>query len=463
MENLCKFVSVPAGTITPVEIYERLQGRKKFLLESTFPHEQKGKFSFIGADPYAEIISEGSKSIIKYSNGRIKRSEEHPLNFLKNVFPKIDVGLPFPFYGGAVGYISYDAIRQFVWIGGERVDEIGMPDVHFMLYKSVIVFEHERKTIHFITLNLENEPDNVLEERLTDLKRVLINLPKASRSETCAIDFQFTMTEREFKEKVEEIKHHIQEREVAQVVLSQRMKGKLTGSSFAFYLKLRDVNPSPYMFYIDFEKYQVLGASPESLVQTINDEVITNPIAGTRHRGKTEAEDAALEKELLSDKKELEEHLMLVDLSRSDLERVCEDNSIDMPTFMKIEKYQHVMHIVSELRGRLKNGFTSIDALIACLPAGTVSGMPKVRAMQIINELEEQKRGVYAGGVGYINCNFDINFALAIRSLVIKDGIAYLQAGAGIVQESDPTFEYNETLNKARSLMEVAKRVSVEG
>ncbi|WP_312854636.1 anthranilate synthase component I family protein [Pallidibacillus pasinlerensis] len=271
------------------------------------------------------------------------------------------------------------------------------------------------------------------------------------------------MTEQQFKEKVEIIKQHIENEEVAQVVLSQRMKGKLEGDSFTFYLKLREVNPSPYMFYIDFEDYQILGASPESLVQTKNDEVITNPIAGTRHRGMSVAEDKALEKELLTDKKELAEHDMLVELSRNDLERVCEASSIHSPTYMKIEKYQHVMHIVSEVRGKLKEDFTSIDALLACLPAGTVSGMPKIRAMQIINELEEQKRGVYAGGIGYINVNLDINFALAIRSLVIKDGLAYLQAGAGIVKESDPTFEYNETLNKARSIMEVAKQISVKG
>lgn len=463
MTKYYKLVTVKAGSLTPIDLFERLNGKKKFLLESTFLHEQKGKYSFIGADPYLEVISEGKETILRSVDGHVERLKQHPLNFLKSYFPKIEVNLPIPFYGGAIGYISYDTIHHFVSIGEAKVDEIKMPDVHFMLYKSVIVFDHEAKLISFITLNLDGEPEDVLEKRLAELQNVLTRKTVANRKETCYIDFQFTMTEQQFKEKVEIIKQHIENEEVAQVVLSQRMKGKLEGDSFTFYLKLREVNPSPYMFYIDFEDYQILGASPESLVQTKNDEVITNPIAGTRHRGMSVAEDKALEKELLTDKKELAEHDMLVELSRNDLERVCEASSIHSPTYMKIEKYQHVMHIVSEVRGKLKEDFTSIDALLACLPAGTVSGMPKNRAMQIINKLEEQKRGVYAGGIGYINVNLDINFALAIRSLVIKDDLAFLQAGAGIVKESDPTFEYNETLNKARSIMEIAKQISVKG
>lgn len=226
---------------------------------------------------------------------------------------------------------------------------------------------------------------------------------------------------------------------------------------FQFYRKLRNANPSPYMFYIDFDEYVLLGASPESLIKTIGSQVITNPIAGTRPRGNTQLEDSYYEKELLEDEKELAEHRMLVDLSRNDIGRVCEPGSITIPKYMVIEKYQHVMHIVSEVKGMMKPEFTGIDALKVCLPAGTVSGAPKIRAMQIINELEKQKRGVYAGAIGYINVNGNMDFALAIRTLVIKDGVAYLQAGAGIVHDSIPENEYIETLNKAKSLLEVNK------
>src|SRR5690606_4725596 len=228
---------------------------------------QKGKYSFIGADPYLEVISEGKETILRSVDGHVERLKQHPLNFLKNYFPKIEVNLTIPFYGGAIGYISYDTIHHFVSIGEAKVDEIKMPDVHFMLYKSVIVFDHEAKLISFITLNLDSEPEDVLEKRLAELQNVLTRKTVANRRETCYIDFQFTMTEQQFKEKVEIIKQHIENEEVAQVVLSQRMKGKFEGDSFTFYLKLREVNPSPYMFYIDFEDYQILGASPESLVQ----------------------------------------------------------------------------------------------------------------------------------------------------------------------------------------------------
>jgi anthranilate synthase component I len=461
MSKSYKVVVEKNETVTPVDVYERLQGKKKFLLESTFQHETKGTFSFIGTNPYLEMMGCGNETILQYPDGHIERIQENALSFLKKHFPKIEVNLPVPFYGGAVGYVSYDMIRQFEKIGHEQPDEIDMPDLHFMLYQSIIAFNHETNEIYFIAITFENEPEHVLDSRLEDLQSVLSTQSSYKKKDSCLIDFQLTMTEQAFKEKVEKAKHYIEKGDAFQVVLSQRMKGSLKGNPFAFYLKLREANPSPYMFYIDFEDYQLLGASPESLVQTINREIITNPIAGTRPRGKTKQEDEMLEKELLADEKEIAEHKMLVDLSRNDLGRVCEIGSIYMPKFMKIEKYQHVMHIVSEVKGRLRNDFTSIDALIACLPAGTVSGAPKIRAMQIINELEEQKRGVYAGGIGFINWNFDLNFALAIRTLVVKDGFAYLQAGAGIVYDSVPELEYKETINKARSLMEVAKGVPV--
>src|SRR5699024_8748461 len=235
----------------------------------------------------------------------------------------------------------------------------------------------------------------------------------------------------------------------------QRMIAEMNGDAFSFYRNLRVANPSPYMFYIDFGPYTIVGASPESLVQTTGDEVITNPIAGTRPRGKTTLEDEAISKDLLSDEKEIIEHEMLVELSKADLKNICDHTSIHVPIYKQIEKYEHVLHIVSEVHGVLKEKVSSLDALIACLPAGTVSGSPRERAMQIINTIEERKRGVYAGGIGYISFNHDINLAIAIRSLVIKDEKAYLQVGAGIVAPSIPEKEYEETLHKARSLTNI--------
>jgi anthranilate synthase component I len=370
----------------------------------------------------------------------------------------MEIDLPLPFFGGAVGYIGYDSIRQFEDIGNPLPDELDMPDVHFMIYKDVIVFDHTNNDIYLIAVNTDNQAENILDARIEKLKESLIIYENQIDIDFESIHFEPETTEESFKKKVNIAKEHIKQGDIFQVVLSQRMTAKIhehPSFPFSFYRSLRKANPSPYMFYIDFEDYLILGASPESLVQTTGKEIVTNPIAGTRPRGKTAAEDESLKNELLSDEKEIAEHRMLVDLSRNDIGRVCEINSITIPTYMKVEKYQHVMHIVSEVKGRLKENLTGIDALITCLPAGTVSGAPKIRAMQIINRLEEKKRGAYGGGIGYINFNHDLNIALTIRSLIIKNNIAHIQAGAGIVFDSVPENEYQETLNKARSLMEV--------
>ncbi|WP_404451052.1 anthranilate synthase component I [Virgibacillus necropolis] len=455
-----KFIKQNADTLTPIGIYSNLQGAKKFLLESSFPHEKKGKFSFIGVDPYQEFIGEGNHTIIlDHEKGTRETQESAALSVLKKMLPKLEIDLPLPFAGGAIGYIGYDAIRSYEQIGDDLSDNLEMPDVHLMLYKSIIAFDHSDESAYLIAMNPDQESENVLDARLADLKNALIATPNTATSDE-AMTFHPEMDKQQFMEKVTIAKKHIQQGDAFQIVLSQRMKANINGNPLSFYRKLRKANPSPYMFYIDFEAYQVLGASPESLIQTTGQQIVTNPIAGTRPRGKTEVEDVALTKDLLADEKEIAEHRMLVDLSRNDIGRVSEIDSITIPTYMKVEKYQHVMHIVSEVHGRLNASYSSIDALIACLPAGTVSGAPKIRAMQIINDLEESKRGVYGGGVGYINVNHDVNMALAIRSLVIKDNKAYLQTGAGIVHDSIPENEYNETLHKAKSLMEVSNHDS---
>jgi anthranilate synthase component 1 len=439
--------------LTPAGIYQRLPGKKRFLLESTIQHETKGKYSFIGSDPYMEIKGTGQTTVALYHKDQTEQEiNENPLNYLKQVMPKNQGLPPLPFYGGAIGYVGYDAIREFEDIGDELPDDIQMPEVHLMLYKTVIVVDHSNQVIYLVATNPENESEEVLDERLEQLLKILESELVEMEGELENLSFEPEVSEEEFKNKVNLAKKHIEDGEVLQVVLSQRMVANMQGDPFLYYQKLRKANPSPYMFYIDFEDYFVLGSSPESLIQTSGETVISNPIAGTRPRGKTKAEDEALMKDLLQDKKEIAEHQMLVDLSRFDLSTVCEKGSITLPTFMEVEKYEHVMHIVSEVQGKLRKGASSIDALTACLPAGTVSGAPKVRAMQIINELEEKKRGAYGGGIGFINFHHDMNMALAIRSLIIKDGKAYLQAGAGIVEDSSPQKEFEETLHKSQSL-----------
>ncbi len=444
-----------ADTLTPIGIFSNLQGEKKFLLESSYFHEKKGKFSFIGADPYEEMTGTQTETkIINYETQREKTLPEPALSVLKDHFPKQETDLPFPFIGGGIGYIGYDGIRAFEKIGADLPDDLGMPDVHLMFYKNVIIFDHSNESVYLLAMNPDQDPEHTLDERLAKLKKVLKPAPAPEPVSETAIRFQPEADKETFIENVKLAKEHIASGEVRQVVLSQRMQAEMEGSPFSFYRKLRRANPSPYMFYMDFSDYIVLGASPESLVQTTGETVITNPIAGTKPRGSTVVEDDANSRELLADKKEISEHDMLVDLSKFDLSRVCNKDSITTPVYKQIEKYEHVMHMVSEVRGKLKADFTSVDALIACLPAGTVSGAPKLRAMQIINNLEEKKRSVYGGGIGYIGFNHDLNMALTIRSLVIKEGTAYLQAGAGIVADSIPENEYNETLHKARSLIE---------
>lgn len=444
-----------ADVFTPIGIYQRISGEKKFLLESTLPHEVKGKYSFIGTDPYEELIGRDGKTIIRHlDTGLAEELEEDVLSVLKKRLPKMEIGLPLPFTGGAVGFIGYDEIRQFEKIGDDVEDDLHMPDVHLMLFENIFVFDHKEETVHLVAVNRGDASNAELDERISRLEAMLAQ-PVQHTEPLNSSPFEPEISEAVFKERVEKAKQYIHQGDIFQVVLSQRMKASFNGDPFHFYRKLRRVNPSPYMFYIDFNDYVVLGASPESLLQTKGAEIITNPIAGTRPRGKTPEQDAQLIEELLSDEKEIAEHKMLIDLGRNDLGRVCEIGSVKVPTYMSIEKYKHVMHIVSEVSGTLRQDCSSMDALISCLPAGTVSGAPKIRAMQIISELEGKRRGVYAGGIGYIGFNHDLNIALAIRSLVVKEGTAYLQAGAGIVFDSVPVKEYQETLHKARSLMEV--------
>ncbi|WP_017471122.1 anthranilate synthase component I [Amphibacillus jilinensis] len=445
-------------TLTPIAVFNRLQGKRKFILESSSGHGEKGRYSFIGVNPFKEIIASQQRVEINTDQGA-HTEQGDPLEIVKKHVPHVDLNLPFAFYGGAIGYIGYDSIRQYEDIGERLDDEIEMPDLHLMFYQEVVIFDHKQQSVTVVAVDMtQTRTKQDLNAKLDQLTEQLLTNQVKQGNEKFALTFTPSIDERTFIEMVETAKRHIIDGDVFQVVLSQRMKASFTVDPFTFYRRLRLANPSPYMFYIDFENYIVLGASPESLIKIKGDEVVTNPIAGTRPRGRTESEDLALAEQLLADQKERAEHKMLVDLSRNDLGKVCQVHTIEVAKYMEIERYQHVMHIVSEVTGKLEKNMTGLDALIATLPAGTVSGAPKIRAMQIINALESKKRGVYAGSVGYINLNGDLDLALAIRTMVVKGQTAYVQAGAGIVYDSDPASEYQETLNKAKSLLEVANR-----
>lgn len=457
--QLYKMLKINADTLTPIRIFKQLTGKKKFLLESSFDHENKGKYSYIGANPYQEIIgSYNVTTVIDHHQKTQKTFHQNALNYIRNQFPKLTLEAPLPFMGGAVGYIGYDAMcvneEKTIYV----TDALKMPDVHLMIYKDLIVYEHQKETAYLIAMNLYQESEEALNKRLERLKESLKNQAIAFDEKPSQLEFSTNLSKQEFIQQVDEAKKYIEKGEALQIVISQRMEADITGDPLAYYRQLRFTNPSPYMFYVDFSDYTILGASPESLIQTTGRHVFTNPIAGTRKRGESEKEDQRLMKELLADEKEVAEHHMLVERSRKDLLTVCEEESISIPIHMEIEKFQHVMHIVTEVHGTLKENKSSIDALMACLPAGTVSGEPKQRAMEIIHKLEKQKRGFYGGGIGYISYTHDLNIALAIRSMIIKDQKAYVQAGAGIVADSNPEAEYNETLDKARSLLEISRQ-----
>jgi anthranilate synthase component I len=440
---------------TPISLYQSLKGSKKFLLESSLKHEQSGRYSFVGSDPLFECKAYGNRvQILNNQTGGLEEREGRPIEIIQELIPSvIHQELRLPFTGGGVGYLGYDVIRQYEDIGSIPQDEMNMPDIHLMFYEKVIVYDHAEQKMTIVVQDAEEEN---LEKKLSEVESQITNVYLGiDEVQLKSVRFEPQLSEQEFIEKVQSAKEYIRKGDIFQVVLSQRMSASFTGDSFSFYRKLRQSNPSPYMFFIDFEEYVVLGASPESLVKVQGRRITTNPIAGTRKRGTTEDEDHQLENELASDEKEIAEHRMLVDLGRNDLGKVCETGSINLTKYMLVERYKYVMHLVSEVKGILIEDITPLEALVSCLPAGTVSGAPKIRAMQIINELEVKKRGVYSGAIGYIGANGNLDFALAIRTLVLKDKTAYVQAGAGIVYDSDPKSEYEETMNKAKSLLEV--------
>ncbi|WP_050184290.1 anthranilate synthase component I [Domibacillus robiginosus] len=451
---------IEGDMITPISIYRLLSGSQKMLFESSAKHEESGRYSFIAVDPIAEFKADAAGFKLSKKDGTNETGSGKFMDKLKAIMPVQEgQSYPFPFFGGAAGYIGYDTVFFEEKIGEPLKDELGMPDVHMMFYDTFVVYDHltQRVTIAAVDLfggRTEAEMEAAIQTIYNDIHS---DQKPDSRQETNVLAFSSGLERSTFCQMVEQAKEHIVRGDIFQVVLSQRLSSPFEGDPFTLYRRLRTSNPSPYMFYIDFDGYTVLGTSPESLVKVSGRTVTTNPIAGTRPRGSSPEEDARLAEELLADEKEIAEHRMLVDLGRNDVGKISEIGSVTLDKYMKIEKYKHVMHIVSEVSGELKEDYHPLDALTACLPAGTVSGAPKIRAMQIINNLEPVKRGVYSGAVGYLSTTGSMDFALAIRTMVIKDGKAHVQAGAGIVYDSEPETEYEETMHKAKALLEVQK------
>lgn len=445
--------------LTPVSIFRRLKGKKKFLLESSLKHEKQGRFSFIGCKPSFELkgFAHGTELTV---NRQTTFISEKPLDVLKTLLTENDRGLheEIPFIGGVVGFVGYDVVRHYENIGRLPADELNIPDVHLMGFEEVIVYDHlQEKVLLIATPLIKETAESDLMSRLQKLKESILEGKEEEERLFRIHSFQENIGKEKFTEMVQKAKKLITDGEIFQVVLSRRLEASVDGDPFSFYRKLRVKNPTPYMYYLDFEDYSLLGTSPESLIKCTGKRLVTNPIAGTRPRGITPEEDLGLEEELMKDEKELAEHRMLVDLGRNDFGRVCRFGTVKVEEYMKVEKYRHVMHIVSVVSGELRDGCSPIDALISCLPAGTVSGAPKLRAMEIINELEETKRGFYSGAVGYFSANGNMDFALAIRTMLIKNNKAFIQGGAGVVYDSDPEKEFQETSHKMRAFLEEGK------
>lgn len=453
------YVEINGDELTPVSIFYNLKGKNRFLLESA-ESGKEGRYSFIGSDPYLKVKSYGNLIEIEKEQRTIKQHGK-VLDYIKeNIEQDYDKNnLKLPFTGGALGYAGYDIIRQYENLPSKNIDEIGIPDAYFMFYKEFICYDHFKHTVSVIynVFSDDDETYDSIEKKLNLMIENIKNNVKSHelppKSDVASVESNFTL--KEFCNIVEKAKEYIKNGDIFQVVPSQRLKIKTNSNPFDIYRRLRSTNPSPYMFYIDFEDFQLIGSSPESLVSVFGNKVTTNPIAGTRRRGKCEEEDLKLKEELLNDEKERAEHVMLVDLGRNDIGKVSEFDSVKLDRFMEVDFYSHVMHIVSKVSGILKKGLTSFDALIACLPAGTVSGAPKIRAMEIIDELENVSRSFYAGAVGYFSFDGNMDMCIAIRTLLLKNGMAFIQAGCGIVYDSNPESEYYETLNKAMALKEV--------
>ncbi len=454
---------------TPLSLYLKLANKPySYLLESVQGGERFGRYSFIGLPATTRISVRGNQVTLTQGSSESTQLVEHPLDFIRDYQQRFKVaplsGLP-RFTGGLAGYFGYETVRYIEsrLAGKEKKDAIGTPDILLMLTEQLAVIDNLSGKLTFVVYADPAMDDAyaLARERLRELVGMLrlpVDIPFALPSP--GVEAKSEFGEAAFKQAVEKAKRYIFDGDIMQVVLSQRMSQPFPAAPLSLYRALRSLNPSPYMFYYDMGDHQVVGASPEILVRLEGDAVTVRPIAGTRPRGSSPQQDAELADELLADPKELAEHLMLIDLGRNDIGRVARNGTVRLTEKMIIERYSHVMHIVSNVEAKLRPGLNAIDVLKATFPAGTVSGAAKVRAMEIIDELEPSKRGIYAGAVGYLGFNGDMDLAIALRTAVVKDKTLYVQAGAGIVADSIADSEWKETQNKARAVLRSAEMVN---
>ena len=490
-ENLAKAYNViplvrtmMADMHTPVSTYLTMRegASASFLFESVEPNEKIGRHSFIGINPSMTVKAKGKT--VEVREGSVSRSctgnifdalGELESRFHQAPTPsaydlaegRAAIASMMGFLGGFVGYLGYNNVRHLEKLPLPEPGPYDGDDAAFGMFDSLIRFDHRRQMITIVH-NVIVDPHKTIRQQYEEARKIIDTLELRLRK-TAVATYTFAcdtsrvddgMDRHLYCKGVLRAKEYIVEGDIFQVVLSRKIRLQYSGDLFPVYRALRIINPSPYLYYVDFGDTKLVGSSPEVLVRVQNGDVEVLPIAGTRQRGGTEEEDRNLEEELLHDEKELAEHIMLVDLGRNDVGRICEFGSVEVPVLKRVEKYSHVMHLVSEVRGKLKAGSTALDALKACFPAGTVSGAPKVRAMEIINELERGARGVYAGAVGYLGFNGTLDTCIAIRTIVAHRDTLYIQAGAGIVADSVPEREFQETVNKAEALLEAVALAS---
>ncbi len=453
------YYELMADLETPVSSYLKVaHGNYSFLLESVEGGERLGRYSFIGTEP-SFILKTGSENPVD------------PLLLIEKEFSQSRLvpitGLP-RFHGGLVGYLGYEVARYFERLPSPDHDPLGLPESMLMMIDTLLVFDHLTHKIKVVSharldgdieasyLQATSKIDSLVDRLRQPVPAEV--LPTASSGSPVSSN----LSQAEFESRVSQAKDYIHAGDIIQVVLSQRLAKPTSANPFAIYRALRSINPSPYMYFLHLDKVHIVGASPELLVRVEDGVVSNHPIAGTRPRGKDAAQDMALEEELKTDEKERAEHIMLVDLGRNDIGRISEPGTVEVTQLMDVERYSHVMHLVSHVQGKLRTELSPLSALRACFPAGTVSGAPKIRAMEIIAELEPDKRGPYAGAVGYFDFSGNLDTAIAIRTIVISNGVAYIQAGGGIVADSIPEREYQESLNKAQALITAIEKAEAQ-
>lgn len=452
-----------ADTETPISVFQKLRNKSHcFLLESVEQGTERSRYSFIGRNPFLVFKSHGDR--IEITGSQSKRSfEGNPMNELEKLTlqyrtPELEE-MP-GFSGGAVGHFGYDIARLYESLEKAPEDDLKIPSMHFLFVDEVIVFDHREQKLNIIVNmrtggNLERNYQ-LAQLRIIEIKQELDRAQVKTDSRGVrfrdTLEVQSNMTKEDYYNKVEKAKEYIRNGDIFQVVLAQRFSIRTTVDPFSAYRAMRIINPSPYMYFLDFGEYQVAGASPELLVKVTGGDVYTCPIAGTRKRGLSQEEDESICQDLINDQKENAEHMMLVDLGRNDIGKVSEFGTVKVTRLRYLQKFSHVIHMTSDVKGRLRKDKTAFDALAAAFPAGTLSGAPKIRAMEIIDELETNSRGIYGGAIGYISFNGNFDSCITIRTALFKDGTAYVGAGGGIVYDSVPENEYQETVNKAAAV-----------